>query len=586
MRGLLPELSGSLTAPEAAKGPSQATGADATSGNALSRGPPSGPADAAANTQGRSKPKKKTSSKNASRLTDIMQDATIGTDNLGQNDNIIDDVFVAPNGPSGASGMGAGAMNDADFPPEYNIIRTAKAASLAPVRLGSLFGLGRVATGTRMGYGQGGLAVEGDTRTFSAQNYHCAEKGLNMSFSVTRPSLSGKDDLMCLACAVPHSLADRMAVEGRPVVIILADQSFPAVLPAGEGGDCVVVVRVEDGSLNELDAVFSDRFRAFLKPHGNLTPGSVLLVGSLSHLRACGIQDYADSLVRTFVSLSSKVGPGVEVVPLVFVPMHGLESGSLIRDLMDLDAWLMSVHGGGRTVLPKSRETFWVTVTDGAGSTRAPTESHTIMMPTGFRNHRKHPVISDPYDGQIPTFIPPVTEVMEKKIVGAILLELNDVYGLKLDVNPDVTRAPSHNTENGQGKMIFVGASHMARLSEAAQSAGANCRFVGALGWVASKDSLSEAARQIRSIAIAENDTVVVDLWSNSAIMGTDDQGLPSRAHKIPGDSRYHIAGKLQAAPRTLFEKVMGEARPIFEAFWYSPFPGTFLVSVARTRNI
>jgi hypothetical protein len=114
--------------------------------------------------------------------------------------------------------------------------------------------------------------------------------------------------------------------------------------------------------------------------------------------------------------------------------------------------------------------------------------------------------------------------------------------------------------------MIFVGAWHMARLSEAAQSAGANCRFVGAPGWVASKDSLGEAARQIRAFSTDEKDTIVVDLWSNSAIMGTDDQGLPCRAHKIPGDSKYHIIGKMQAAPRTLFEKVMGEAKPIFDA--------------------
>jgi len=564
-RGLLPEPGVNLAAGMAAARTGRPASADAAGAAASSREAPGAPADAAALPQGRSKQKKKTSTKTASRLTDIMQDASIGTEILDHPENIVDDVFAASSGPSGGSGSGVGAMNDADFPPEYNIIRTAKAAGLAPVRLGGLFGLGRVSSGARLGYGQGGLAVGGDSRTFAAQNYHCAEKGLNMSFSVTRPSLSGKDDLMCLACPVSHSLADRMAVEGRPVAIILADQNFPALLPAG-GGDCVVIVRVEDGSLGELEAVFSERFRAFLKPHGKLTPGSVVLVGSLSHLRACGIQDYADSLVRTYVSMSAKVGAGVEVVPLVFVPMHGLESGSLIRNLMDLDAWLMSVHGGGRTVLPKSRETFWVTVTDGARSVLAPTESYTMMMPSGFRNHRKHPVVSDPYDGQIPTFIPPVSEETEKKIVTAILTELNDVYGLNLDVNPDVTRTPGPNTENGNGKTIFIGASHMARLSEAAQAAGADCRFVGAPGWVATKDSLGEAARQIRTLSLGDHDIVVIDLWANCAFMGTDENGLPCRARKGQGDPKYHVIGKMQAAPKTLFERVMGEARAIFES--------------------
>jgi len=46
----------------------------------------------------------------------------------------------------------------------------------------------------------------------------------------------------------------------------------------------VVVVRVEDASLGDLKAVFSDRLRAFLRPHRCLTPGSVVLIGSQAHL--------------------------------------------------------------------------------------------------------------------------------------------------------------------------------------------------------------------------------------------------------------------------------------------------------------
>ncbi len=63
-----------------------------------------------------------------------------------------------------------------------------------------------------------------------------------------------------------------------------------------------------------------------------------------------------------------------------------------------------------------------------------------------------------------------------------------------------------------------------------------------------------------------EKDIVVIDLWANCAFMGTDDQGLPCRAKKGQGDSKYHVTGKMQAAPRTLFEKVLGEARAIFES--------------------
>ena len=52
----------------------------------------------------------------------------------------------------------------------------------------------------------------------------------------------------------------------------------------------------------------------------------------------CNLQDYADAQVKTFVSLSSKVGAGVNVVPLMSVIMHWLEPASLNQSMMDLDS--------------------------------------------------------------------------------------------------------------------------------------------------------------------------------------------------------------------------------------------------------
>ena len=488
-----------------------------------------------------------------------------GSSNGADTIDIDSDEVFSGNVPSDAQGSEGGAGDGTDFPSDYNVIRTAKAASLAPTRLGSLFGLGRTDTGTRLGYGSGGLAVEGDCRPFLAQNYHCAEKGQNLSFSVAKPSKDGRDDLLCLACPARHSHADRMARDGKPVVIVLADQSFPAVLPAA-GGDCVIVVRVEDGMLSELDSAFSDRFRAFLRPHGSLTPGSVVLVGSLSHLRAGGLQDYAENFAKTYVSIGAKVGPGVDIVPLVYVPMHGLESGSLIRNMMDLDAWFLTVQGGGRTVLPKTRETFWVVSTGGVAETSRPTESQTLMMPVGLRNHRRHPVVSDPYEGPIPTSIPPASEEIEKRIIGAMFTELNDVYGLTLDVTPDTSRNPSPSIGNGQARMIFVGASHMARLSVVAAEANVEVALIGNPGWLATRDSLAEAARKLTELNPTDNDVVIIDLFSNNAYMGTDDCGLPCRAQKGRADGRYHVGGALQTAPRSVFEKIVSDAKDLINA--------------------
>jgi len=188
------------------------------------------------------------------------------------------------------------------------------------------------------------------------------------------------------------------------------------------------------------------------------------------------------------------------------------------------------------------------------------------MLPIGIRNHRKHPVVSDPYDGSLPTSIPPASSAIEKRIITALFTELNDVYGLALDVNPDISREPIPIAGNGQKRLICVGASHMARLSEAATSIGADSVWVGLQGGVASKDSLADAARRLASLAPHETDIVMIDLYSNSAFMGTDDSGLPCRATKGFSDSRYHISGELQAAPRSIFEKITKDAEAALSA--------------------
>jgi hypothetical protein len=78
--------------------------------------------------------------------------------------------------------------------------------------------------------------------------------------------------------------------EGLPIVIFLTDQTFPPVLPPTGDGNCTVIIRVEDSELWELEEVFYDRFKSFCKPHGSLPSGSLVLVGSMSHLAKNGRQ--------------------------------------------------------------------------------------------------------------------------------------------------------------------------------------------------------------------------------------------------------------------------------------------------------
>jgi hypothetical protein len=69
-------------------------------------------------------------------------------------------------------------------------------------------------------------------------------------------------------------------------------------------------------------------------------------------------------------------------------------------------------------------------------------------------------------------------------------------------------------------------------------------------------ENLREIERKVRKICPDENDLVVLDLISNIAYMGTDEDGLPSPAFRS-GDGTYHIPGSLTTAPPTTIKKAL-----------------------------
>ena len=144
----------------------------------------------------------------------------------------------------------------------------------------------------------------------------------------------------------------------EPVTLVLCDQNFPPVLPAGEDGKCAVVIRVEDRFLSEIESVFLDCFKRFCKPHGKLPPVSVVLLGSLSHLAAKGLAAYAKALVGSMLTLQNMVGEGVNVMPFVPIPLGGIGREDMVRSMVDLDAWITSTSQGQSYALGGTREVF------------------------------------------------------------------------------------------------------------------------------------------------------------------------------------------------------------------------------------
>jgi hypothetical protein len=75
-------------------------------------------------------------------------------------------------------------------------------------------------------------------------------------------------------------------------------------------------------------------------------------------------------------------------------------------------------------------------------------------------------------------------------------------------------------------------------------------------GFKPTAESIASVKEKLDALNINANDTVILDLLSNSAYMGTDASGLPSPAVKA-GDGRYHVPGSLTTAPPTILKKVL-----------------------------
>jgi hypothetical protein len=61
----------------------------------------------------------------------------------------------------------------------------------------------------------------------------------------------------------------------------------------------------------------------------------------------------------------------------------------------------------------------------------------------------------------------------------------------------------------------------------------------------------------LQKLKLTEIDTVVIDSMSNTAFLGTDEDGLPIPAEKSVADGRYHLTSDLQLAPPSAFKSTM-----------------------------
>jgi hypothetical protein len=159
-------------------------------------------------------------------------------------------------------------------------------------------------------------------------------------------STSFTSEWKCLRCP-QHTMEPALKLRGAAdsschrQAIVLADQSFPAVLPVSGLGGCLKIILVESGSLDAL-------YEELVKQVGNrrIPPGTLIMAFSASHLANIGICQYTRDLVSIASKIAAKYGSETIFQPLPPLLLGGTDSKPLIRSILELIAWSNSYYEG------------------------------------------------------------------------------------------------------------------------------------------------------------------------------------------------------------------------------------------------
>ncbi len=138
----------------------------------------------------------------------------------------------------------------------------------------------------------------------------------------------------------------------------------------------------------------------------------------------------------------------------------------------------------------------------------------------------------------------------ERMIIGSMLAELNEKFCVGLDPNPSLDRStPTSLTVHNAGRAVFIGGSKLGRIAKAAAENGHLVVDLTVKGWIPKSGNIGKLCETLEKLNLTEIDTVVIDSMSNTAFLGTDNDGLPIPAEKSEEDGRYHLNADLQLAP-------------------------------------
>jgi len=384
----------------------------------------------------------------------------------------------------------------------------------------------------------GFLQASGDDR--------CNRTGIGSSLGqrINWTSSFGRPDGMCGTCLGGRHAALK-AAGGGPVAIVATDQCFPPCLPAADG-ECLRVVRVEGGALREIVLALADSVAGH-----TLVKGTVVLIGSVSHLALVGTAQYTLDWVRSRQWILDRFGAeNVVVLPVTPVPVDGLMGASVVRSLLEVVGWFSSLDSTEALLCKRSLNQFCTLHLGQTALGVELNERQCLRLPVSLDSRGACTFVSEGW-GSRPDGVPPLPRAAEQVLILSLLADLNEAFGLDLDMSPSFERSSDALKDLAQSKVseltyLVIGGSHADRLADAmcATSPFVERETVG--GWKATKTNISDLVAKL-SVSELEPDIVVLQCLDNNAFFCQEEDGsltLPKKGQ----DNQFHVVGELRVA--------------------------------------
>jgi hypothetical protein len=141
----------------------------------------------------------------------------------------------------------------------------------------------------------GSIFVENDNRTSRAVLMEDTRELIVSTHSYL------KEDWSCRSCKKNHPLlpltSRKQEWTGGRKLIFLTDHNMPAILPSKDDL-CPIIMRIDRGLLREIGTAFISQLSRYTVPEG-----SVIFIGSVTHLMEEGRVGYAKGLVTEYIRL-------------------------------------------------------------------------------------------------------------------------------------------------------------------------------------------------------------------------------------------------------------------------------------------